>query len=60
MTLRRCPHILSLVDEIVQCFAKVNAVLIQIGVSPENALRIEIGFAVYAQPDLPCLDVRVQ
>lgn len=60
MMLTRCSHILSLVDEIVQCFAKVNAVLIQIGVSPENALRIEIGFAVHTQPYLPCLDVRVQ
>lgn len=60
MMLTRCSHILSLVDKIVQCFAKVNAVLIQIGVSPENALRIEIGFAMHTQPDLPCLDVRVQ
>lgn len=60
MMLTRCPHILSLVDEIVQRFAKVNAVLIQIGISSENALRIEIGFAMHTQPDLPCLDVRVQ
>lgn len=60
MTVRRCPHILPLVDKIVQCFAKVNAVLIQIGISSENSLRIEIGFAMHTQPDLPCLDVRVQ